>query len=607
MKGGVKIFLFLIILIVIIFLIFKPKIIFENFGFFDGNSSKEENLVGSGGSLDDYNSNSEFPNCGNGNIDGGEECDGTNLNGNNCSSLGYYYGNLKCSEDCSFDKSLCSYGYVGSSDESSSDISFVCGNGVNEVVGQCDDGNNENGDGCSSNCLIESRWTCRDNSNSLSLCGPDSCSIVYSDTGYNSSYLLTYINEVITNVSTNDSVSCVYLTRGNFIINNRILLKANLSFEGAGIDETIITSTKGTTQIIFRDTTEEYQNMTYEIANLSVQGTGGIDFDTYDSDPDENAIYIHALSTAIQIERIDIKNVLVRNVLGGGIFAKNARTVNIENSIVENSNFVAFTPVGKDIYITNCSSNNTRMFMESLNRRYVGQGNETSITAKNIYAKNLFMYGIRWGGASNGTFNNITLIGNKNYEVDELGTEAHGFYLRSDDSEQAYNQSPIGNATFNDIYVEHMHYGMVLVQNNETNDNASIESIVISNSTFTDLRWAGINFDLEENITNITRFISIFNNTITNFNRDSAFTTGSGIILRDMNNVTISNNTIWSSQSISTKAIPVLVYRSRNISIMDNNFTHPSVVPYIWVTNESTNIYENNNLGISGLYYYGYA
>lgn len=46
--------------------------------------------------------------CGNGDVDDGETCDDTNLNGNTCSSEGYYGGDLACSADClSFDTSNC--------------------------------------------------------------------------------------------------------------------------------------------------------------------------------------------------------------------------------------------------------------------------------------------------------------------------------------------------------------------------------------------------------------------------------------------------------------------------------------------------------------------
>ena len=35
---------------------------------------------------------------------------------------------------------------------------------------QCDDGNNDGGDGCSSNCVIEEGWHCEADTNDLSIC-----------------------------------------------------------------------------------------------------------------------------------------------------------------------------------------------------------------------------------------------------------------------------------------------------------------------------------------------------------------------------------------------------------------------------------------------------
>ena len=45
--------------------------------------------------------------CGNGQVDSGESCDGTNLSGKSCSSFGYDGGDLACYSDCTFDKSDC--------------------------------------------------------------------------------------------------------------------------------------------------------------------------------------------------------------------------------------------------------------------------------------------------------------------------------------------------------------------------------------------------------------------------------------------------------------------------------------------------------------------
>jgi cysteine-rich repeat protein len=38
----------------------------------------------------------------------------------------------------------------------------ICGNGIvgNPLAGYCDDGDTNNGDGCSSTCAVETDWTC---------------------------------------------------------------------------------------------------------------------------------------------------------------------------------------------------------------------------------------------------------------------------------------------------------------------------------------------------------------------------------------------------------------------------------------------------------------
>jgi cysteine-rich repeat protein len=81
--------------------------------------------------------------CGNNNIDPTEECDGnSNLNSESCSSLGLGSGTLLCSGTCQFDTSSCN-------------PLAVCGNGIKEPPEQCDDGNTNNNDECSSTCKLE--------------------------------------------------------------------------------------------------------------------------------------------------------------------------------------------------------------------------------------------------------------------------------------------------------------------------------------------------------------------------------------------------------------------------------------------------------------------
>jgi len=97
------------------------------------------------------------PNCGNGAIDTGEQCDGTNLDGKTCGTLGMGVGTLACSSGCAFDTSNC----------------HICGNGAVDGPEVCD-GPNLSGqtclsrghDGgtlsCASGCLMFDESQCTD-------------------------------------------------------------------------------------------------------------------------------------------------------------------------------------------------------------------------------------------------------------------------------------------------------------------------------------------------------------------------------------------------------------------------------------------------------------
>ncbi|MEM9452630.1 MAG: lamin tail domain-containing protein [Myxococcota bacterium] len=60
--------------------------------------------------------------CGDGLVQGNEDCDGDDLNGEDCESLGYPGGRLLCADDCSFDEASCER----------------CGNGMVDEGEQCD-------------------------------------------------------------------------------------------------------------------------------------------------------------------------------------------------------------------------------------------------------------------------------------------------------------------------------------------------------------------------------------------------------------------------------------------------------------------------------------
>ncbi|NUO51271.1 MAG: hypothetical protein HOV80_20630 [Polyangiaceae bacterium] len=79
--------------------------------------------------------------CGDGNVDPGEDCDGNNLGGHDCTEFGYVnpFGAF-CTAGCEIDFSFCEP---------------ECGNNVQEPDEGCDDGNTFDGDGCDAFCFPE--------------------------------------------------------------------------------------------------------------------------------------------------------------------------------------------------------------------------------------------------------------------------------------------------------------------------------------------------------------------------------------------------------------------------------------------------------------------
>jgi cysteine-rich repeat protein/predicted outer membrane repeat protein len=85
------------------------------------------------------------PECGNGVMEAGEGCDGTDLGGETCLTAGdHEHGQLACAADCTLDTSDC----------------HTCGDGLIEGPEDCDDANTETGDGCDGTCMVERGWAC---------------------------------------------------------------------------------------------------------------------------------------------------------------------------------------------------------------------------------------------------------------------------------------------------------------------------------------------------------------------------------------------------------------------------------------------------------------
>ncbi len=138
--------------------------------------------------------------CGDGFLDPGEDCDGAELGGATCASLGHYHalGTLRCAPGCVFDRAecggRCGDGIVDAADHETCDgtalngatcesLGFVgggelacggdcrhdwsgcvagCGNGYVEGDEACDDGGLAAGDGCDAACAVEEGWICDD-------------------------------------------------------------------------------------------------------------------------------------------------------------------------------------------------------------------------------------------------------------------------------------------------------------------------------------------------------------------------------------------------------------------------------------------------------------
>jgi cysteine-rich repeat protein len=101
--------------------------------------------------------------CGNGLLDAGEECDdGNGDDGDGCSSGCEIEAGWDCPEE------------LGPPSQCTS----TCGDGVKAVGAEtCDDGGLEDGDGCDAECQLEAGWMCAP----LSSDGPDVCDPVFGD------------------------------------------------------------------------------------------------------------------------------------------------------------------------------------------------------------------------------------------------------------------------------------------------------------------------------------------------------------------------------------------------------------------------------------------
>jgi hypothetical protein len=129
--------------------------------------------------------------CGNGMINGAEECDGADLGGQTCMTQGYASGPLGCSPSCTFDTSMCVGIDADGVYSTAPIISYSCvfgfvsytintmtflDNGVTLVV-------SVGPDGPDGGCAMMSGDTATDGSFTVSCVYPGTCTETYSLTG----------------------------------------------------------------------------------------------------------------------------------------------------------------------------------------------------------------------------------------------------------------------------------------------------------------------------------------------------------------------------------------------------------------------------------------
>jgi MYXO-CTERM domain-containing protein len=113
--------------------------------------------------------------CGNGALEGGEQCDDGNLlAGDGCSPTCLIEPGYRCAGT----RSVCT---------------SVCGDGIRSFNEACDDNNTNPGDGCSAACLIEPGWSCVDTQPNLITNG----SFASGNAGFRSQYMFSDVRNLM--------------------------------------------------------------------------------------------------------------------------------------------------------------------------------------------------------------------------------------------------------------------------------------------------------------------------------------------------------------------------------------------------------------------------
>ncbi len=176
--------------------------------------------------------------CGNGTIDAGEDCDGTNLNNHDCITQGFNAGNLSCYPNCTFNKEFC-YNYQ-----------TYCGDSIIQPPEECDR-DNLNNQNCQTHGYLTGTLSCTDDCEYNYLdCGyfdDSNCSVFSSDgwryyntkdpAWYDRGQMETWPDKDALWLCPNDD--CSYIIDYYFLYNYfKLYEKTNVTIYALGDDET---------------------------------------------------------------------------------------------------------------------------------------------------------------------------------------------------------------------------------------------------------------------------------------------------------------------------------------------------------------------------------
>jgi len=409
------------------------------------------------------------------------------------------------------------------------------------------------------------------------------------DFGNIESNTLQCINKAI-EYSSKNSVEYVYLPIGEYEIDHRIIMRKNVHLTGFSNKKSIVNQTNNQVTSVYYDIYDESPDINYTISNLCLKGTGYYDTSGYSNDPAENGIYLSS-KVRNSLNNVVIKDVIIQDIDGAAILSIYANNTLFENCEVSNCNYTGYTSVSAICKIVNCNTNYTRTFIESVSSFHHDTLTYSEMKITNCSSNNLLGYGIKHAGGDCVIIDSVNISGNRNINLDQLHSEAYGVFLMSDSISYII---PVDSCVISNCNIDYMREGISIKQDSISADYGYLK---IKESSINNTYYSGIRLSMYDENSNDS--IVVKNVFMDSINNGGAYADGACIRLDNVNDVLITSNTAKTVQQSASRSAPLYITNSTDLIIEDNNFTNEYPVS-IWVTPDSSSIYQLNNLGING-------